>query len=53
MQGEAVSYSVYLRKDNCDDRRFYKSEDISGPKGVTCTFNTPPESSDFCLSNDV
>ena len=42
-----------LRLDNCDERRFYKSEDISGPKGVTCTFNTPSESSDFCLCNDV
>ena len=24
---------INLRIDNCDERRIYKSEDISGPKG--------------------
>ena len=42
-----------LRIDNCDERRIYKSEDISRPKGGTFTFNTSPKSSDFCLSNDI
>ena len=42
-----------LRIDNCDERRVYKLEDISGPKGGTYMFNTSPKSSDFCLSNDV
>ena len=45
--------STLLRIDNCDERRVYTSEDISGPKGGTSTFNTSPKSSDFCLSNDV
>ena len=44
---------VELRIDNCDERRVYKLEDISGPKGGTYMFNTSPKSSDFCLSNDV
>ena len=42
-----------LRIDNCDERRIYKSEDISGPKGDIYMFNTSPKSLDFCLSNDV
>ena len=25
--------------DNCDERRVYKGEDISGPKGGTYMFN--------------
>ena len=44
---------LHLRIDNCDERRVYKLEDISGPKGGTYMFNTSPKSSDFCLSNDV
>ena len=44
---------VALRIDNCDERRVYKSEDISGPKGGTYMFNTSTKSSDFCLSNYV
>ena len=31
-----------LRIDNCDERRVYKLEDISGPKGGTYMFNTSP-----------
>ena len=42
-----------LRTYSCDERRIYKSEDISGPKGGTYMFNTSPKSSDFCLSNDI
>ena len=42
-----------LRTDSCDERRIYKSEDISGHKGGTYMFNTSPKSPDFCLSNDV
>ena len=40
-----------LRIDNCDERRVYKSEDISGPEDSICMFNTSPKSPDFCLSN--
>ena len=43
----------YLRIDNCDERRVYKREDISGPKGGTYMFDTSPKSSDVCLSNDI
>ena len=43
----------HLRIDNCDERRVYRCEDISGPKGGTYMFNTSPKSSDFCLSNGV
>ena len=50
--GSATFCSI-LRIDNCDERRVYKSEDISGPKGGTHMFNTSPKSSDSCLSNDV
>ena len=42
-----------LRTDSCDERRIYKSEDISGHKGGTYMFNTSPKRPDFCLSNDV
>ena len=42
-----------LRTDSCDERRVYKSEDISGPKGDTYMFDTSPKSLDFCLSKDV
>ena len=44
---------VQLRTDSCDERRVYKSEDISGPKGDTYMFNTSPKSLDFCLSKDA
>ena len=44
---------ISLRIDNCDERRIYKSGDISRPKGGIFTFNTSPKSSDFCLSNDI
>ena len=42
-----------LRTDSCDERRVYKSEDISGPKGDRYMFDTSPKSLDFCLSKDV
>ena len=45
--------STLLRIDNCDERRVYTSEDISGPKDGTYMFNTSPKSSYFYLSNDV
>ena len=48
-----MSSSYFLRIDNCDERRVYKSEDISGPKGGTYMFNTSPKSSDLYLYNDV
>ena len=45
---------THLRIDNCDERRVYKNEDISGAKGGTYNMlNTSPKSSEFCLSNDV
>ena len=49
----AVIHSLTLRIDNCDERRIYKNEDISRPKGGTFTFNTSPKSSEFCPSNDI
>ena len=39
-----VHVYLYLRIYNCDERRVYKSEDISGPKGGTYVFNTSPKS---------
>ena len=42
-----------LRTDSCDERRVYKSEDISGPKGDTYMFDTSPKSLYFCLSKDA
>ena len=50
-----LSHKMYLilRTDSCDERRVYKREDISSPKGGTYMFNTSPKCSDFCLSNDV
>ena len=41
------------RTDSCDERRVYKSEDISGPKGDAYMFDTSPKSLDLCLSKDV
>ena len=35
---------TYLRTDSCDERRVYKIEDISGPKGDTYMFITFPKS---------
>ena len=56
---------LLLRTDSCDERRIYKSEDISGPEGGKYMFNTSPKSSQFppnecslwvcetvCLRND-
>ena len=42
---KSVVLSAYfdLRTDSCDERRVYKSEDISGPKGGTYMFNTSPK----------
>ena len=45
-----IKKSLFLRIDNCDERRVYKSEYIAGPKGGTYMFNTSPKSSDLIIS---
>ena len=45
--------ALCLRTDSCDERRVYKSEYFSGPRGGTYMFKTSPKSSDFCLSKHV
>ena len=45
--------SFLLRTDSCDERRVYKSEYVSGPRGGTYMFKTSPKSSDFCLSKHI